>query len=181
MHSASKPSLRKEKLEARLAIPKEQHSIFSAQIVKRLESAVNLGSGIVAIYHPVRGEVDVLSLMHRKNICLPVVVQGAKQLLFHKVEADHMLEKNHHGVMQPPHGAQVCLPDIVVTPLIAFDRRRFRIGYGAGYYDTTLAVLRTQKKIVAVGVAFALQEVAHVPEEPYDAHLDMIVTEKEII
>ena len=66
-------------------------------------------------------------------------------------------------------------------PLLAFDRSGHRIGYGGGYYDLTIAALRAQKKVLAVGIAFAVQEIAHVPTTPRDASLDLVLTEREVI
>ncbi len=72
-------------------------------------------------------------------------------------------------------------PDVVLVPLAAFDRRGFRIGYGAGYYDMTLNALRTRKPVIAIGIAYALQEVRDVPTHDRDARLDLVVTEAEVI
>jgi 5-formyltetrahydrofolate cyclo-ligase len=67
------------------------------------------------------------------------------------------------------------------VPLAAFDRRGFRLGYGAGYYDLTLAQLRSMKPVLAIGVGFSAQEVAEVPAEPHDQKLDLVLTESELI
>ena len=72
-------------------------------------------------------------------------------------------------------------PDILIVPLLAFDRRGHRLGYGAGYYDMTLTALREKKPIVAVGIAYAAQEVDTVPITPRDARLDLVLTENETI
>jgi 5-formyltetrahydrofolate cyclo-ligase len=72
-------------------------------------------------------------------------------------------------------------PDIVIVPLAAFDRTGQRIGYGAGYYDMTLAALRAKKKVVAIGVAFAVQEISQGPATERDERLDFVLMEKEII
>jgi 5-formyltetrahydrofolate cyclo-ligase len=69
----------------------------------------------------------------------------------------------------------------LIVPLLAFDRRGHRIGYGAGYYDLTIAALRARKPITAIGIAFAAQEIDAVPNTPRDARLDYVLTEKEII
>ena len=73
------------------------------------------------------------------------------------------------------------LPDIVFVPLAAFDRRGHRIGFGAGYYDRTLASLRSMKPILAVGTAYSVQEVPAIPEEPHDQRLDLVGGEHEQI
>ena len=72
-------------------------------------------------------------------------------------------------------------PDILIVPLLAFDRRGHRLGYGAGYYDMTINALRSTKAITAVGIAFALQEIDAVPTTPRDARLDLVLTEREVI
>jgi 5-formyltetrahydrofolate cyclo-ligase len=72
-------------------------------------------------------------------------------------------------------------PDMLIVPLLAFDRHGRRIGYGAGYYDMTIAQLRGMKPVVAIGIAFAAQEVESVPVTARDARLDLVLTEREII
>jgi 5-formyltetrahydrofolate cyclo-ligase len=69
----------------------------------------------------------------------------------------------------------------LLVPLTVFDRRGHRIGYGAGYYDMTITKLRALKPIVAIGLAFAVQEVDEVPISPHDARLDLVLTEREVI
>ena len=72
-------------------------------------------------------------------------------------------------------------PDILLVPLLAFDRAGHRVGYGAGYYDLTITQLRARKPIMTVGLAFAAQEVPAVPATPRDARLDLVLTEREVI
>jgi len=72
-------------------------------------------------------------------------------------------------------------PDILIVPLLAFDRAGHRVGYGAGYYDMTIGRLRAMKPVIAVGIAYAAQEIAQVPATPRDAALDLVLTEREII
>jgi 5-formyltetrahydrofolate cyclo-ligase len=85
------------------------------------------------------------------------------------------------GIREPPESAPVVAPGILIVPLLAFDRRGHRIGYGAGYYDLTIAALRSRQAVVAVGLAFAAQEIAAVPATPHDAPLDLVLTEREVI
>jgi 5-formyltetrahydrofolate cyclo-ligase len=72
-------------------------------------------------------------------------------------------------------------PDVLLVPLLAFDRRGHRLGYGAGYYDMTINRLRDAKTILAIGIAFAAQEVEEVPNTPRDARLDLVLTEQDMI
>ena len=86
-----------------------------------------------------------------------------------------------YGIQEPKCTAvQVC-PCLVLVPMLAFDRNGFRLGYGGGYYDRTLAELRAKRKIVAVGVAYSKQEVDVIPATDFDQRLDWIVTEREAI
>ena len=85
------------------------------------------------------------------------------------------------GIREPKPEAAVVDPDILLVPLLAFDRAGHRIGYGAGYYDLTLAQLRARKPVIAVGLAFAAQEIAAVPATPRDARLDLVLTEREVL
>jgi len=85
------------------------------------------------------------------------------------------------GIREPPVDAPELHPDILIVPLLAFDRRGHRIGYGAGYYDLTISGLRTMKPVTAIGIAFAAQEIAAVPATPRDARLDLVLTECEAI
>jgi len=85
------------------------------------------------------------------------------------------------GIREPKDDAPEVAPDILIVPLAAFDRKGNRIGYGAGYYDRTIARLRSMKPVVAIGIAYAAQEVPEVPVTPRDATLDLVLTEREVI
>jgi 5-formyltetrahydrofolate cyclo-ligase len=84
-------------------------------------------------------------------------------------------------VSEPAEDKTAREPDILFSPLAAFDREGFRLGYGGGIYDATLSELRAKKSITAVGVAYACQETDHVPTEPHDQRLDFLMTEQETI
>jgi 5-formyltetrahydrofolate cyclo-ligase len=178
--SLDKSSIRKQKLEERLMMDAGTRREFSAQIASHLSSHLGSHPGTIAIYFPVRGEVDIASFL-RPGVCLPVVVADMKELVFRVMEEGTALTKNAYGVMEPEEYTQTCEPDVIVVPLVAFDRRGYRIGYGGGHYDATIAALRARKKIVVIGAAFAMQEVEHIPEEAFDQKLDMVITEEEII
>jgi len=81
----------------------------------------------------------------------------------------------------PPLEAPEVDPDVLLVPLLAFDRNGNRLGYGAGYYDMTIAALRAKQPVVTVGIAFAAQEVDEVPTTPRDVRLDLVLTERETI
>ena len=85
------------------------------------------------------------------------------------------------GIPAPPPEAAEVVPEVLLVPLLAFDRAGHRVGWGAGFYDRTLETLRAARAIIAIGVAFAVQEVDFVPHGPHDQPLDWIVTEAEAI
>jgi 5-formyltetrahydrofolate cyclo-ligase len=85
------------------------------------------------------------------------------------------------GIREPGPDAREVFPDIVIVPMLAFDRSGHRVGYGAGYYDMTITGLRARKPVVAVGIAFAAQEIPRVPATARDAALDLVLTEHEVI
>ena len=91
------------------------------------------------------------------------------------------LASGQWGIREPKPEAPEVFPDILLVPLAAFDRAGHRIGYGAGYYDMTIAGLRAMKPITAVGIAYAAQEIDAVPATPRDARLDLVLTERGVI
>ena len=139
---------------------------------------------VLAGYWPLASEADPRPAMeaHAGPLCLPVVEGPGRPLVFRRWDPGAPLRAGAFGVMEPV-GAEVCLPGVLIVPLLAFDRRGRRLGYGGGFYDRTLAQLRARSgaRIEAIGLAFAAQEVDLVPSEPTDLPLDLIVTEAEAI
>ncbi len=181
MNAAIKSFLRKEKLILRQSLAPGLHAQLSAQAVLRIKSCLGKNCGILALYYPMRNEVDVSPLLKTTylDICLPAVVPPGHMAF--RAYRPGCVETNKYGIPQPREDSPELLPDTVIVPLVAFDRRGFRVGYGGGYYDKALAGLYMQKKIAAIGVAFSFQEVEKVPEEKHDHKLDAIVTENEVI
>jgi 5-formyltetrahydrofolate cyclo-ligase len=112
---------------------------------------------------------------------LPVVVGRGHPLLFRAWSFGAPLGAGVWGIREPLPEAPEVAPDVLIVPLAAFDRTGHRIGYGAGYYDLTLHRLREAKLIIAIGLAFAAQEIPSVPATPRDARLDLVLTEREVI
>jgi 5-formyltetrahydrofolate cyclo-ligase len=111
------------------------------------------------------------------TVALPVVEKGRRELTFRTWDGKADLVKGAFGVFEPPESGETVIPDIVMVPFLAFDRRGYRLGYGGGYYDATLEKLRSVKEILAVGVGYAAQAVLfNLPTEPHDQPLDLIVT-----
>ena len=110
---------------------------------------------------------------------LPVVAGPAAPLIFRRWEPGADLVASAFGVMQPGPSAAAARPHIVIVPLLSFDDFGYRLGYGGGYYDRTLEVLRSDGggRVIAAGAAFAGQRVDSCPHGPFDQRLDWIVTE----
>ena len=141
---------------------------------------------VVAGYAAIRDELDVWPLLHRLHalghMCaLPVVEDRSMPLTFRRWQPGDVLIADDHAIPTPRDTAQLLRPRVALVPLVAFDRRGCRLGYGAGYYDRTLAALRSVDTVAAVGIGFAAQEVDRVPAAPTDQALDWIVTESEVI
>jgi 5-formyltetrahydrofolate cyclo-ligase len=133
---------------------------------------------VLAGYMPMRSEIDPLPAMaaHDGPVCVPVILGRALPLEFREWRPGARMRPGTFGALVPASGA-ILVPSVLIVPLLAFDRRGFRLGYGGGYYDRTLERLRATGPVTAIGFAFAAQEVASVPVEPVDQPLDLIVTE----
>lgn len=136
----------------------------------------------LAGYMRMRTEIDPLPAMlsHDGAVGVPVIAGAGRPLRFRCWTAEARMVPGAFGALIPEKGDWI-VPDVLIVPLLAFDRRGFRLGYGGGFYDRTLEGLRQRGPVTAIGFAFAAQEVVEVPTEPTDQRLDLIVTEKETI
>jgi 5-formyltetrahydrofolate cyclo-ligase len=143
-------------------------------------------AGIVSGYWPLEDEFDPRPCMDRlaglgHPLALPRVQGRCRPLAFHAWQPGDPLFAGPFGVMEPDAEAPVVSPRILLVPLLAFDRQGRRLGYGAGYYDMVLRDLRARTPApIAIGVAFAAQEVDEVPVGPRDQALDAVVTERDL-
>ncbi|HTO83568.1 MAG TPA: 5-formyltetrahydrofolate cyclo-ligase [Methylomirabilota bacterium] len=169
----------------RAAAPTLAHA--SEAVRDRFLAAVAVPAGkAVSGFWPLADEFDPRPLLQAlrargHRIGLPVVVGRGLPLLFRRWEPGMALVRGNFKVMTPPPDAPEVVPQILLVPLLAFDRAGYRLGYGGGFYDRTLAKLRAAGDALAVGVAFAMQEVPSVPRDDTDQPLDWIVTEREAI
>jgi 5-formyltetrahydrofolate cyclo-ligase len=141
---------------------------------------------VVSLYHPMKDELDTKplaeALLERGfTIALPVTPKKRGPLTFRAFRDGDPLQPDRYGIMTPAAEAPEVRPMLLVTPLLAFTREGARLGYGGGYYDRTLEALRAESDILAVGYAYAAQEVEHLPATRRDQRLDWIVTEREAI
>jgi 5-formyltetrahydrofolate cyclo-ligase len=133
---------------------------------------------VLAGYMPMRTEIDPLPAMtaHDGPVGVPVIIGKGQPLRFREWTPGAALVEGEFGAMIPAEGAWLD-PEVLIVPLVGFDARGFRLGYGGGFYDRTLEGLRSRHQTVAIGFAFDAQELAQVPTEPTDQRLDLIVTE----
>lgn len=137
---------------------------------------------MVASYHAQGSEMDPAPLAEALRaaghvIALPVMAGRDESLIFRIHHLDAGVIPNPLGIGEPAPSAPLAAPDVLLVPLLAFDRQGGRLGMGGGYYDRTIAGLRAQKRILTIGVAFSCQEVSSVPVAPHDARIDRIATE----
>jgi 5-formyltetrahydrofolate cyclo-ligase len=140
-------------------------------------------AAMVAGYLAMETEIDPAPLLRRlaaqgATILLPVVEAPAAPLVFREAGAPERLAPDLAGLPAPPPSAAAGVPDLVVTPLLAFDRAGGRLGLGGGFYDRTLRDLRRRGAVIAIGLAFAGQEIAQAPMGACDERLDAVLTER---
>lgn len=159
----------------------------AAHFVAAFSHPAGLGpDAVVAGYWPLGSEMDVRPLMIQlaaagAELVLPVTRAADRPLEFRRWRPGDALQPGAHGVMQPLPAAPVAIPTVLLVPLLAFDGDGWRLGYGAGYYDRTLAVLRARllaARPLAVGIAYAVQEMTALPHHAGDQRLDGVVTER---
>ena len=173
---------------ARRACPDEKAAAACARGVADRLMRFGFPEGTaVSAYWPVKTELDIRPAMNALfsrgcRICLPVVVGRDKPLVFRRWTPETALTAGPYGTEQPDETAETVEPSVLLVPLLAFDRKGGRLGYGGGYYDRTVRELRRKNKdILVVGTAFSVQEIDSVPMEDADERLDAVVTEHETI
>jgi 5-formyltetrahydrofolate cyclo-ligase len=184
--SEDKSELRATALARRNAMPADVRAAAAETIAARPFPVPVAAGMIVSAYSPMRSEINPVPLMRKfadagVQLALPAVQGRGKPLTIRAWSFGAPLVSGVWDIQEPPVTAPEVFPDIMIVPLAAFDRTGHRIGYGAGYYDMTIARVRATKPVVAIGLAFAAQEIAKVPATPFDAQLDIVLTEKETI
>ena len=178
-----KSKLRKKILKVREKNNKKNIQIDFNQIIKILKEE-KINKKIIGGYYPVNFEIDDLLLLKKFekskfNISLPVIKKNF-QMNFYKWSFFDPLKINKYGIPEP-ETKNLVYPDILLIPLVAFDRNLNRLGYGGGFYDRLIEKLSKKKKIIKIGLALSIQKVDKVPINVYDQKLDYIVTNKYFI
>jgi 5-formyltetrahydrofolate cyclo-ligase len=142
---------------------------------------------VAALYHGLGSEISPLILAGQMReagwtLALPAVEDAeAARMVFRAWDPDRPLVHDAIGLRAPPPEQPVLEPDLVITPLLAFQADGVRLGQGGGYYDRALEALRARKSVFVLGLAYSGQQVENLPHEPHDQRLDAILTEKEYI
>ena len=182
-----KSALRRDALARRGAIEPAARAAFSRRLAEEGSRLARLWRPrIVSVFYPLRDEPDTLPLLTALAedgfaTALPTVVGRGSPLTFRLWRPGEPTRPGAMSIREPLAEAPAVDPELLFVPLACFDRRGHRIGYGAGYYDRSLARLRAMKHTRAAGVAYGVCEIAAVPYETHDQSLDAVVTEQETL
>ncbi len=170
---------------ARLAFPAETRTAWTARIATTLEGVIgSLEGRIMSLYWPFRGEPDLRSLAalagaQGGRTALPVVVEKGKPLLFRAWAPRDRLVRGVWNIPTPAPEAEIVTPDVVIAPVVGFDRAGYRLGYGGGFFDRTLAAMARRPQVIGVGYGCAAIPTIH--PQPHDIAMDVIVTEEGVM
>ena len=185
--AATKALLRAAALVRREALDRPTREALSAAIAARaLPVILSAGPRHVACYHAIRGECDTAPIIAGLRaagveVGLPAVLDPTT-IAFRHHHPDKPVGAGGFGTLAPLDDAPLLEPDLIVVPLVAFDRRGARLGYGKGFYDRAFAALAAAGlRPLRLGIAFAIQEVETIPVEAHDFRLDVVVTERETL
>jgi len=184
--SEQKADFRTAALAARDAMPPEERQ-RGGEIIAARPFPVTIKQGmIVSGFMPLKSEINPLPLLKvlaaaGAKLALPAIAGRGKPLTMRAYAFGDEFARGQWGIREPRPEQPEVYPDVLIVPLACFDRAGNRIGYGAGYYDMTIRRLRDMKKVIAVGIAFAVQEIAKVPATERDERLDLVLTETDVI
>ncbi len=179
----AKAAARRELRRRRATLDAAGRETLSAAAAAQLMDVPELAvARVVAAFFGIRDEIDTAPLIEAllaggRIVVLPRMTGRDQPLAFHAWRPGEPLEEASMGVLQPPAASPALFPDLVVAPLLGFDLRGHRLGYGGGFYDRTLRALRRDRPTPAIGFAFELQRLDAVPSGEHDERLDRIATE----
>lgn len=169
-------------IEARVALLASKRAILDAKISEQLEELIGDPSGLViSAYWPFRAEQDLKPLLARltergARTALPVVVAKGQPLEFRAWKSGDPIDRGVWNIPIPAEGAEVVIPDVTIAPVVGFDPGCYRLGYGGGFFDRTLAALLPHKPRL-FGVGYSMQAIRTIHPQPYDIPMDAVVTE----
>jgi len=181
--SEPKAGLRRAALSRRRETHRVRAAAAEQALMERLSVDIGVSGKIIAGYWPIGDEINCRPAMGKlakdgAQLALPVVAGQGQALIFRIWKPGEQLETGPFGTSHPRNSSSVCTPAILLLPLIAFDKTGQRLGYGAGYYDRTVAALRASGNILAVGVGYDEQEIEHIPADDHDQVMDAVITDR---
>jgi 5-formyltetrahydrofolate cyclo-ligase len=181
-----KLALRNRAMAARSGLPVEIRRAATQAVAARALDVLASRAGTVGAYVAFGDELNPRGLLEAlaargREIALPSTPRWGHPLVFRAWRPGDRLVRGRMNIPEPDPAAPEAFPEILVGPPVAFDRRCFRVGYGAGFYDRTIPALRARHPVFVLGVAFSCQECPSVPDEPHDVPFDAIATEDELV
>ena len=178
-----KSKIRKKILNIRKKKNNKNIKLSFSKIFKEIEKNIS-NKKIIGGYYPVNFEIDILEFLNKLKakdlqISLPVI-KKKNEMDFYSWSTKNLLKLNKYGIPEPEQIKKV-FPDIIFVPLVAFDKKLYRIGYGGGYYDRYIDKISKKKEIFKIGIAHSCQKINRVPTNKYDKKLDIIITEKYVL
>lgn len=175
---------REKLLSDRIAMPVHARALRAQEAKRRLEKTVELGRyPTLGIYWPMRGEMDVRDLARKHlaaggAVALPVVVERAAPVEFWAWQPGMKMQRGIWDIPVPAERS-VLVPDALIIPLVGYDPQRYRLGYGGGYYDRTLAAAAARP--LCVGLGFSAGHLATIYPQPHDIPMDFIITDQVVV
>lgn len=172
---------RERLIAARLAVSADERSARCERIVEKLTAAIGRVKGqLIGVYWPIRGEPDLRKWMADivdagGKIALPVVIKKGWPLEYRRWAPGDPMERGVWNILVPSHGPSV-QPGVVIAPLVGFDGAKYRLGYGGGFFDRTLAAMPTRP--LAIGVGYATGRLGSIYPQAHDIAMDMILTDE---
>jgi 5-formyltetrahydrofolate cyclo-ligase len=181
-----KTQLRQKAMAARADIRGHQRQVATERAAHHALARLKYTSGVVGLYEAFRDEIHPGEIARQlaglgRKLALPVTPNIGQPLIFRAWAPGDILVAGRMNIPEPSPDAEELHPQVLLVPPVAFDRRGYRIGYGAGFYDRTIPQLRAMHPVFTLGYAFACQEVEHLQAEHHDVPLDAIATENEVI
>lgn len=179
--------IKSQKARARLqAKAKRREAINPGASIELIRNfpALRFRGTVISGFWPIGDEIDVRPLLDAlqsmgHTLALPCTPRVGHPLILRRWASTDRLKKGAFNTREPLSSAPEIRPDVVLLPLLAFTASGMRLGYGGGFYDRTLAKLKSEGDVFACGIAYAAQEAAHLPTDAYDHPLDGMLTEKE--
>ena len=179
----NKITIRKKILKLRKTKKLKNNKIDFSLLMSILKKE-NKKNFTVGGYYPVNYEIDDLEILRelikkKIKVSLPVI-EKKKDMNFYNWTFDDPLALNYYGIPEPSK-TKIVIPDILLVPLVAYDRKRFRLGYGGGFYDRYISKIEKKNKLFTIGLAYSFQKINKLPTNKYDKRLNIILTEKDIL